>query len=71
MNFKVNYDKLSIFQVVKRKKSMAKQEKVVLGKNNVFSPVGSTPLQYKLPINYFNIIFGKRLSTKESNRYLI
>jgi len=46
---------------------VGKQEKeVALGKDNVLTPVGSTLLQYKLPISYFNIIFGICLSTKEN-----
>lgn len=39
------------FQVVRRKNSMAKQEKeVALGKDNDLTPAGSTLLHYKLPI---------------------
>lgn len=50
---------------------MAKQEKeVALGKDNVLTPGGSTLLQYKLLISYFNIMFGICLS-KENNCYLI
>lgn len=59
LNLKVNYDNYSILHVVRRKKSTAKQAKeVALGKDNVLTLAGSTPLQYKLPISYFNTIFG-------------
>lgn len=54
LEIKVKYDKYFIFQVVRRKKSMAQQEKeVTFDKDNVHTSAGSTPLQYKLPITYF------------------
>lgn len=52
---------------------MAQQEKEVsLDKDNILTLVGSTPLQYKLPFSYFNIIFSLCLiSAKENYCYLM
>lgn len=60
-------------QVVRRKKSVAKQEKeVALGKDNDPTPASSTPLHCKLPISYLNILFRICfICTKENNCYLI